>query len=281
MKTLSAQLKTDLKNGTISILTHIIRKDGTEFFFTDYPINLTIDGDTYESIAGLARIKLVAQSAAEVSSQSLTSAFAENIIEEVEVRKGIWDDAKIIVSWTSWKNPSAGKLIIFSGRLGVISWTDDGLKAEVHNLVKYLQRDIGRFYTAFCQHILYDSKCQVLESSFDFTGSVDVILTDTLKFKISGAAAGEADGYFSNGKLEWTTGNNVGLIHEVKAHDVDGDPLIGESLEMFLPTPYSIQAGDDFIVYAGCDKTLETCKNKFNNVVNFGGFPFLTPKNTL
>jgi hypothetical protein len=26
-------------------------------------------------------------------------------------------------------------------------------------------------------------------------------------------------------------------------------------------------------VWEGCDRTIDTCKKKFNNVINFGGFP--------
>ncbi len=43
--------------------------------------------------------------------------------------------------------------------------------------------------------------------------------------------------------------------------------------ELFLPMPFTIQRGDTFEVYPGCDKKLATCKAKFDNVVNFQGFP--------
>ena len=37
----------------------------------------------------------------------------------------------------------------------------------------------------------------------------------------------------------------------------------------------TIDAGDGYSVVAGCDKTLATCKTKFNNVVNFRGYPYI------
>jgi len=37
--------------------------------------------------------------------------------------------------------------------------------------------------------------------------------------------------------------------------------------------------GKQVIVYAGCDKTPQTCKNKFNNLQNFRGFPYIPVKN--
>jgi uncharacterized phage protein (TIGR02218 family) len=37
--------------------------------------------------------------------------------------------------------------------------------------------------------------------------------------------------------------------------------------------PFAIQVGDTFTYAPGCDKTRETCCNKFNNILNFRGFP--------
>jgi uncharacterized phage protein (TIGR02218 family) len=36
-----------------------------------------------------------------------------------------------------------------------------------------------------------------------------------------------------------------------------------------------IAAGDDFVVTAGCDKQMATCRNVFNNLNNFRGFPHM------
>jgi uncharacterized phage protein (TIGR02218 family) len=43
------------------------------------------------------------------------------------------------------------------------------------------------------------------------------------------------------------------------------------TLQQFMPNAIAI--GDDYTISAGCDKQLATCKTKFNNVVNFRGFP--------
>ena len=37
----------------------------------------------------------------------------------------------------------------------------------------------------------------------------------------------------------------------------------------------AIVAGDAFMVSAGCDKRFPTCKAKFDNAVNFRGFPHM------
>jgi len=37
--------------------------------------------------------------------------------------------------------------------------------------------------------------------------------------------------------------------------------------------PFATVIGDTYSMSAGCAKTLDTCRVKFNNVVNFRGFP--------
>jgi len=79
----------------------------------------------------------------------------------------------------------------------------------------------------------------------------------------SGAALA---GYFDLGQLVWTTGLNAGQQSQVKQY-TPGQFVLWE------PVHYNIQAGDEYQVTPGCDKSLETCKNKFDNFVNYGGFP--------
>ena len=51
------------------------------------------------------------------------------------------------------------------------------------------------------------------------------------------------------------------------------------TLSLFLPALYSIQAGDAFTIRPGCDKTFQTCQAKFDNALNFRGFPHVPGNN--
>ena len=53
---------------------------------------------------------------------------------------------------------------------------------------------------------------------------------------------------------------------------------VGATLTLDMPFA-SIAAGDDLEVYAGCDHSVETCRDKFANVANFGGHPQLPNAN--
>jgi hypothetical protein len=40
--------------------------------------------------------------------------------------------------------------------------------------------------------------------------------------------------------------------------------------------------GDQFKLLPGCDRTLSTCTNVFNNAIHFGGFPYIpTPETAI
>ena len=46
-------------------------------------------------------------------------------------------------------------------------------------------------------------------------------------------------------------------------------------IELWEPIRGAIEAGQKLRLTAGCDKRFETCRLKFNNLLNFQGFPDL------
>jgi hypothetical protein len=79
---------------------------------------------------------------------------------------------------------------------------------------------------------------------------------------------GGTSGYFDYGVLTFTTGLNTGLSMEVKSYTVG-------QIVLQLPFPYAVAAGDTYSLTAGCDRSFATCKDRFNNVLNFRGEPYV------
>jgi uncharacterized phage protein (TIGR02218 family) len=48
-------------------------------------------------------------------------------------------------------------------------------------------------------------------------------------------------------------------------------------LMLVYPLPNAPAAGDTFTAAQGCDHTMATCKDQFNNLSNFRGYPFVPP----
>ena len=78
------------------------------------------------------------------------------------------------------------------------------------------------------------------------------------------------DGWFAGGVLTWETGANAGRSIEVKAWTQESGRI-----ELFLPTGYAIEPSDAFRIHPGCDKRLDTCIDRFANVLNFRGEPYV------
>ena len=77
----------------------------------------------------------------------------------------------------------------------------------------------------------------------------------------------EADGYFDGGLITWTGGNNDTYRMEIKTSTAAGVITLQQAM------PNATVIGDTYSLSAGCGKTLAICKAKYNNVINFRGFP--------
>src|SRR5260221_14148449 len=113
-----------------------------------------------------------------------------------------------------------------------------------------------------CSADLGDTRCKIdlADAAFRGTGMV-VALDATSTFTASGLDSFE-DGWFTAGKLLFTSGANVGLGVEVKTHRKSG--IV--TLDLWQALPDAIEAGDGFIGTPGCAKRFQTCHDRVNNV---------------
>lgn len=119
-------------------------------------------------------------------------------------------------------------------------------------------------------------------NGFQKPGTVGTV-TSRKVFEVEGVTDAElaggspiTRGYFDKGYITFTSGNNNGLSREIAGwtDSASGSPQVN-SVDLFLPMPFDVTTGDTVTLTVGCDKTLQNCKEVFNNVVNFRGFPYL------
>ena len=276
MRTINPTLLQHFKDGFRAVIIKVTCKDGTIYGYTDHDMPLTVGGVVYVPAPGLQRMNLTSTVNDSVSNQEFAAGWVVDAGPEVDLLAGKLDNAAVEVSFCSWKDVSLGKMSVDRGNLGVIQWTADGFRADMQSHMRQLQRNIGFTYTANCRHALFNQfaadrigACTLNEASYTYTGVVSTVLTPKLKFSVTGLS--QVSGWCTNGVLTWVTGANAGLKTEVKGHVVSATT----DIEFFLPAFRNIVIGDQFSITAGCDKTHETCKTKFNNVINFGGFKFI------
>lgn len=248
---------------TIAMLWKVTRTDGTVLGFTNHDENITYNSVVYLAASGFIPSDVALKSDFSVSNHEIQGILDSNYIDEDDLLAGRYDYAEIEMMLINYTDVTDGVVMLPRGWLGQVQLKDGQFIAEVRGLSEKINKNIGQIYSPTCRAILGDSRCKVNLAPYTATVSVTSV-TDKQNFKSS--ALTQANGYFTGGEVEFTSGNNNGLKMEVKAFQ-------STQITLALPMPYTVQSGDTFRVIAGCDKAFETCKTKFNNVINFRGEP--------
>jgi hypothetical protein len=53
--------------------------------------------------------------------------------------------------------------------------------------------------------------------------------------------------------------------------------MVAGVIYQLWPWFYPVMPGDDFTLLPGCDHSLPTCENVFDNVIHYGGEPYIPP----
>ena len=266
MKTASANLKAHLAGETLTICTlwKITRTDAAVFGFTDNSRDITYGGLLYEAATGHTPSGVKTTSDLSVDNLEVQSILSSGKITEADLQAGLWDYATIEIMIVNYKALADGHMMLRKGWIGNVKTGRTIFVAELRGMMQPLQQSIGRIYTAACDANLGDARCGVTLASYTVTGSVTTatsgrVFTDT--------ARTEADNYFAGGLITWTSGDNDTYRMEVKSSTSAGVVTLQQAM------PNATVIGDTYSLSAGCDKLLETCKTKYNNVINFRGFP--------
>ena len=98
-------------------------------------------------------------------------------------------------------------------------------------------------------------------------------VTDLRTFEISiGDSPIDVDPtFFDGGLIVFDTGENNFIAREVATY-TDNSAQDG-TVQLYLKMPYTIAVGDTGRLYPACDKSVGTCAGRFNNILNFQGYP--------
>lgn len=272
MRSISADLQTKLDLGitTLCRCWLIARGDGLTQGFTDHDEDVIIDDVTCRAGSGLTGSEVTQKLGLAVDLSELAGALADDTLNEADLAAGRYDAAAVEVWLVDWSEPAL-RVLLAKGTLGEVTRDGRAFAAEVRGLSDRLAQESGRLYTATCQADLGDAHCKMDLDGPAFRGSGAVIsLMSASTFTVSGLDA-FADGWFTAGKLTFSGGANAGLGVEVKSHRKGATA----TLVLWQSMPEPVAAGDTFTVTAGCDKRFSTCRDRFNNAVNFRGFPHI------
>lgn len=95
-------------------------------------------------------------------------------------------------------------------------------------------------------------------------------VTDQQTFALTVTESRAVDDWFNHGVVHWETGNNAGLGMEIKDWTQSSGNVV-----LFLPMNRTIVVGDKVRIFPGCARYLSLCRDKFDNVRQYRGFPHI------
>jgi uncharacterized phage protein (TIGR02218 family) len=152
---------------------------------------------------------------------------------------------------------------IWRGRVRSVRWS--GSQATL--LCDLVSNALGqqgprKLYQRLCPHMLYDHRCKVVPADHTVSGSVSNIGGNGTRITVPSAVAQE-DGYWVPGYAKRGE-NDYRLI------------IAHEGPELTLMVPFEgLLPGETLQLFAGCNRSKAQCHERFSNVENFGGFPYI------
>lgn len=259
------------------------------FRFTEHDRELTFDGNAYSPAGGTEAGAAVNQADLAVPNTGCRGILTSDKITEKMLREGAFNGAEVTEFLVDARFPWAGRTRLTRYSVGRTEWNDSlGLfESDLVGLTERLSRKVGEIYSRSCRWNLGDTDCGVNLATWTRTASVVSVIDDATF--TTGAPAGGAvtEGFFNDGLLEWTSGDNTGLSTAVKRYTLSGNVW-----ELSIPPASPIQVGDALSAVHGCNKQPGVdidgntvpeghCLNLFNNLANFGGFPYMPTNDKL
>lgn len=276
-------------SSTLALLWAIERRDGLMIRGTEHDddIQLETAGSPSDELAGFyaSNQSITLSDITSPTDMSVPNTEAEGtlqqqpytVISDLTVRDiegGLLDMAPVWVMVCNWRDPGAGYAILRRGFLGEISRdSDQHYKTEVRGLAQLLSQTLLDTYSERCNvKRLGDERCKLDISALTTDVTVSSVETRA-RFHVTGLGS-HPEQYYGGGIIRGLTGANQDIEREIKRDNTGGS--LG-FISLWDEFPLDITAGDTFVVEPGCARDIGTCRDKFDNVVNFRGWGALIP----
>lgn len=249
----------------------ITRTDGEVFRFTSKDTDF-VDGDgtTYQHCDSL--VPSASESVSELdaaSNMDLSGAVGPDGITQEALYSGLFDGAHVEAWLVPWRGTGPRKLLL-DATFGPVVLTDTGFKVEaLGDGAKLMQTPLISLVQPDCRWRFGDPlTCGVDLASLTVTGTID---SGNGLRSFTDAARVETAGYFTRGRVTFTSGLNIGISAEIKEH------LTGGVFELWPRLPFPIVTGVTYSMTPGCTNMKAASGGTngctaWNNKRRFGGF---------
>lgn len=265
------ELYSHLETGitTVCHAWEILRKDGVWIGFTDHDTDLAFGGKTYKANSGLTARALQQTTGLSVDNTEAIGALSDLAITEADILAGRFDGADLTGWQVNWAKPE-NRAVAFRGTIGEIMRAGGAFQAELRGLTEALNQPQGRAFQRSCSAILGNAHCGLDLNQPGF--SVELVVESISENRVLAFADLGAfeDRWFENGRLIVISGAGQGVVGIIKNDRINTDE---RKVELWQDLGAKLAVGDMVRLEAGCDKRAKTCRFKFNNFLNFQGFP--------
>lgn len=271
MSGLSEAFRAHVQSGitTLCRCWALTRGDGVVLGFTDHDCVLRFDELAFQPGSGLTARAVQQATGLSVDNTEALGVLSDAAVREEDIEAGRFDGAEVRCWLVNWQDVSM-RWLQFRGSIGEIRRAAGAFEAELRGLTEALNRPLGRIYQKPCTAVLGDAACGFELSTPGYAvelAAADVERNEEFRWD---ALPGFEPDWFTGGRLTVLSGAAEGLWAPVKADQSKAD---GRRITLWEPVRADVQPGDMLRLEAGCDKRMETCRLKFNNLLNFQGFP--------
>jgi uncharacterized phage protein (TIGR02218 family) len=237
---------------------------------------IEVDGDTYVP-AAITRGRFQINEEAKTATVDVLVP-ADNPVAQLFSRPSYYVPVQLTILRVQLEDDEySAPAVIFNGEAKTCTFTPK--RGQIHCVP--MQEVVNRSLTVLayqptCNNALYDSRCQVSREEFTWEMEVEEIIPANpaaglgpqyvLGYDAETVFSGDAIGILANGIATFGYQRQMIIAHS------------GATIQT-LGAFDSIEVGDLVSVSAGCSKTPEVCRDRFDNLERFLGFPHIPQRN--
>lgn len=272
----------DNKSTTLAYFMTIVTKDGVKIRVNDTNEDFVLSKDLLTEEEGKFKYYSCGYIPTEFSYSDdnsvpkldISGLVKENIFDYQLVINNYYEGAEVFISICNYENFDLGQIKIARGNLGNFDINDTGsFTCEVRGFSQKLNNPISTLYSRNCRNTLFDDVCALNQQDYTELGTVSETV-NSLTIRVN--TLNNSTDYYKSGTMTITSGKAINQKYNIRRVISNNNYYEIELIKQLSVRP---ENGDSFNIRPGCDKNINTCLAKFNNVDNFNGEPYIPSKN--
>lgn len=272
------RLASDNQIGNIAEL-YELSKAGVTYYYTSHNEDVVHDGITYYS-------KVIQRG--DIASQFSSMAVSCRVSGPIDEAFSIFVDripvSDVRVTITAKILGTGETQQIFKGTLRDYSIADSKCSASFQNRGAALSKEAvpKTRYQGPCNNALFDQNCQLSPNDFRVGGTVDetsetlstlssreLVLSNGFPDSFGEHLLDKPDAYLIAGTVMFN-----GHYRDISGAEAYSGTQIKVLLQYALPEE-TVEVGTVLYLWPGCNKSVNHCAARFNNITRFAGFPYM------